>query len=122
MFETLRKSKAIGHIALDRVGEYLALARIELKLREEQVLHRVIGAATALLLLLLALIFFCIALLVTWWDSPYRTAVAWLVVGVLVLGACAGVLIARKRPTPHSAFAALQDQLHRDIAVIKENL
>ncbi|MEN3367451.1 MAG: hypothetical protein V7606_4725 [Burkholderiales bacterium] len=120
---TLHKSKTISMIALDRVGDYLDLLKVEMKIRENELLLRIAGYAVAGVFGLLATVFLGLAIIVSFWDSDYRALAAWFV--VLLYGAIAGISLRLSmkhfRP-PASIGTTLRTEVRRDIDVIKESL
>ncbi|MDB5769867.1 MAG: phage holin family protein, partial [Burkholderia sp.] len=62
---TLHKSKTISMIALDRVGDYLDLLKVEMKIRENELLLRIAAYAVAGVFGLLATVFLGLAIIVS---------------------------------------------------------
>ncbi len=122
MFETLKKSRQLAAIALDRIGDYVALLRIEMKLQGRELGVQVAGYAAAALFALFALLFFGIALIVSFWDSDYRALAAWVVVVLYAGGAAAGIAMARRHAGRESPLRALGEEMRRDIALVRESL
>jgi uncharacterized membrane protein YqjE len=122
MFSALHKSRQLSVIVLDRVGDYLDLLRVEMKIREQDLAVRVVGYTVAVLFALLATIFFGLAVIVSFWDSDYRALAAWFV--VVLYGAIAGISlrICMKHFEPQSLTATLRNEVRRDIDIIKENV
>ncbi len=122
MFEKLQKSKQISVIALDRLGDYLELARIELKLQGRELATHLMGYAIAGVFALLAALFIGIAVIVTFWDTQYRAIAAWAVVALYLAGAGVGIFISRKSTVKEPPFAVLREELKRDVDLVKENI
>ncbi len=122
MFETLKKSRQLAAIALDRIGDYVALLRIEMKLQGRELGVQVAGYAAAALFALFALLFFGIALIVSFWDSDYRALAAWVVVALYAGGVAAGIALARRHAGRESPLRALGEEMRRDIALVRESL
>lgn len=122
MFAALHKSKQLYLITLDRIGDYMDLLRVEVKIREQQLAMRIAGFAVAILFALLATIFLGLAIIVSFWGTEYRALAAWFV--VLLYGAIAGIsfnmVMKHFRSPPLTAM--LRSELQRDIDVIKESL
>jgi len=118
----LQKSRLLSAIALQRAGDYMDLLRVEIKIREHDIVVKVIGFAIAGLFALLVTIFFGLAIIVSFWDSPYRVLAAWCVVAVYAAIAGISVAISLKHVQPQSIATALRSELQRDIAVFKEGL
>jgi uncharacterized membrane protein YqjE len=122
VFETLQKSKQISVIALDRLGDYFELLRIELKLQGREIATQMMGYAVAGIFALLAALFIGIAIIVTFWDTQYRAVAAWAVVALYLAGAGVGIFISRKQQYKEPPFAALREELKRDVDLVKESL
>ena len=122
MFETLQKSKQISVIALDRLGDYIELLRIELKLQGRELGMQLAGYLIAALFAVLVAIFLGVAIILSFWDSPHRALAAW---GVVVLyGAIAGAAVSfsLKHAQIGSAFSTLRNELKRDVEMVKESI
>jgi uncharacterized membrane protein YqjE len=122
VFETLKKTRQLSLIAIDRIGDYLALLRIEVKLQGRELAAQMIGYAVAALLGLFVLLFLGIAIIVSFWDSEYRTLAAWFVVALYASGAAAGIVLARRRTTKTAGLNTLREELKRDVALVREYL
>jgi len=122
MFASLHKSKQLYLITLDRIGDYMDLLRVELKIREHQLAFRIAGFAVAILFALLATVFLGVAIIVSFWGSEYRTLAAWFV--VLLYGAIAGISLnlCMKHFRSQPLTATLRNEFQRDLNVIKESL
>ncbi|WP_158590448.1 phage holin family protein [Noviherbaspirillum cavernae] len=122
MFWALRKSRLLSALAMDRMTDYMDLLRVEVKIREHDIGVKVVGFAVAGLFALLATIFLGLAVIVTFWDSPYRAAAAWSV--VLLYGVIAAICvgICMKHFQSQSIATSLRGELQRDIDIIKENI
>jgi len=121
VFEAIRKSRQISSIALDRLGDYIELLRIEMKLQGRELGVMLLGTAVGAVFGLLATIFIGVAIILTWWDSPYRALAAWGVVVLYAVVAAFGLLLASKH-RPGSALGTLRDEIRRDAAVVRESL
>lgn len=122
MFAALHKSKQLYLITLDRLGDYMDLMRVEMKIREHQIAFRIAGFALAGLFALLATVFLGLAIIVSFWESEFRALAAWFV--VLLYGAVAGtsLYLALKHFREPPITANLRHELQRDIDVIKESI
>lgn len=122
MFAALHKSKQLYLITLDRVGDYMDLLRVEMKIREHQLAARLAGFAVAGLFGLLATVFLGLAIIISFWGTEYRALAAWFV--VLLYGAIAGISlnICLKHFRSPPLTTSLRSQLQRDLDVIKENI
>jgi uncharacterized membrane protein YqjE len=122
MFSALHKSRLITAIARERMSDYMDLLRIEVKIREYDIGVKIVGFAIAGVFALLATIFFGLAVIVTFWDSPYRTLAAWAVVVIYAAVAGVSVAICLKHFQPQSIATSLRNELQRDLDVIKESI
>ncbi len=122
MFETLKKSKQLSVIALDRLGDYLALLRIEMKMQGREIGTQVAGYAAAALCSVFALLFLGIAIVVSFWDSGYRGLAAWGVVALYAIGVYAGVSLARRHTGTVAGLNTLREEIRRDAALVRESL
>ena len=122
MFAALRKSKQLYIITLDRIGDYLDLMRVEMKIREQHIAIRIGAFALAGVFALLATVFLGLAIIVSFWDSPHRELAAWFV--VLLYGGIAGAAIwlSTKHFTSPPLTSTLRNELQRDLNVIRESL
>ena len=121
MFRTLKKSRQLYAIALNRLHDYKELARIELKLQGRSVGVQLASYAMLVVFGLMAVLFFGAAIIVSAWDTSYRTLVAWLVV-VLYLALAAGCLAFVRHFHAESALSTLRGELQRDMDTLKESL
>lgn len=122
MFAALHKSRQLYLITLDRIGDYMDLLRVEMKIREHQLAIRIAGFTVAILFSLLATVFFGLAIIVTFWESDQRALAAWGV--VLLYAAIAAIsfnLCLRHFRSP-SLTNTLRGELQRDIDAIKESI
>ncbi len=122
MLDAIFKAKQLGSLALERATDYLDLVRIETELQLNNAKARLLSLTLMLLGALFALVFICLAVVITFWETPYRLAAAWGIAAVFVLVACFGYFMARFNPRPGSAFKDLHDELQKDITLIKEIL
>ena len=121
MFEAIRKSRQISIIAIDRLGDYIDLLRIEMKLQGRELGVMLMGSAVGAVFALLAAVFLGFAVILTWWESPYRALAAWAVVILYACVALFGFALAR-RHKPGSALATLRDEIKRDAELVRESL
>jgi uncharacterized membrane protein YqjE len=122
MFSALHKSRKISAIAMERVGDYVDLLRVEMKIRERDLAIRIVGYTVAVLFALLATVFFGLAVIVSFWDSDYRALAAWFV--VVLYGAVAGISLraCMKQFEARPLTSNLRNELRRDIDMMKENI
>lgn len=122
MFAALHKSKQLYLITLDRIGDYMDLMRVEMKIRGENIGLRIAGFAVAGLFSLLAIVFLGLAIIVSFWDSAYRPLAAWFV--VLLYAGIAGISLnmALKHFRSPPLTSTLRNELRQDIDVIRESI
>ena len=122
MFETLHKSKQISVIALDRLGDYMELLRIELKLQGRELALQVLGYVIAAFFGILATVFLGVAIILSFWNSEYLAIAAWFVVALYLAGGGFGIYLSRKHLYKGSAFSTLRAELKRDVDLVKETI
>jgi len=122
MLSALHKSRQLYLITLDRLGDYMDLLRVEVKIREHQLAIRLAGFAAAILFTVLATVFLGLAIIVSFWGSEYRTLAAWFVVLLYggIAAACFNICLKHFRSPPLGT--TLRTELQRDIDAIKESL
>ncbi|TCS34709.1 putative membrane protein YqjE [Paucimonas lemoignei] len=121
MLNTLRKSRKLYAIALNRIQDYKELLRIEMKLQGRGVGMLVAAYVLAAFFAVLAVIFIGAAIIVSAWDTDYRTEAAWLVVALyfLIAGGC---VYFAKNYHAESAINTVKNELQRDYKALKESL
>lgn len=122
MLKALQKSKQLSVIAMDRLGDYLALLQIEMKLQGREFGAQLAGYVLASMSVFFMLLFTGIAIIVTFWDSDYRNTAAWLVVGLYAATAGAGISLARQHAGRGTGMMTLRDEIKRDVALVRESL
>jgi uncharacterized membrane protein YqjE len=120
MFETIRKARQIGTIALERVGEYAELLKISAEIQGQNLKKRIVSFVMVVLLAVLSLIFLGLAIIVTCWDTPYRVVSAWGVAGFYALAAFVAYIAAPNRADSVSAFDTVREELQQDIKLMKD--
>ncbi|ARO87250.1 phage holin family protein [Nitrosospira lacus] len=120
MFETIKKARHLAAIALERVDDYLELLRISLEIQGHSLKKRIISFVIVVLFAVLGLIFFGLAIIVTCWDTPYRTAAAWGVAACYALIAFVAYIGSQDKTRPASTFDALRDELRQDAKLMKD--
>lgn len=122
MLEALQKSKQLSLIAMERLGDYLALLRIEMKLQGRELGVQLAGYLLVALSFFFVLLFTGIAIIVNFWDSDYRHIAAWVVVTLYLVMAAASIALVRRRTGRVSAMTTLREEIRRDVALIRESL
>lgn len=122
MLKALQKSKQLSVIAIDRLGDYLALLQIEMKLQGRELGAQLAGYMLAAMCAFFMLLFTGIAIVMTFWDSDYRHIAAWLVVGLYAAAAGAGISLARQHAGRSEGMMTFRDEIKRDVALVRESL
>jgi uncharacterized membrane protein YqjE len=120
MFATLKKAQQLGAIILERLSDYVELFKISAEIQGQNLLKRVIGAIVAGLFAVLSLIFLGAAVIVTFWDTPYRVMSAWGVAGFYALIAFIIYISTPSRADSASAFDTLRNELQQDVKLMKD--
>lgn len=120
MFETIKKARQVGAIALERVGEYLELLKISAEIQGQNLVKRVVGYAIVAFFAVLSFIFVGLAIIITFWDTPYRVISAWGVAGFFTLIVLIAYMGTPNRAAPISAFDTVRDELQQDIKLMKD--
>ncbi|SEK41100.1 phage holin family protein [Nitrosovibrio tenuis] len=120
MFETIKKARQLGVIALERMSDYLELLKVSAEIQGQNFMRRIIGALVVALLAVLSLIFLGIAIIVTCWDTPYRVISAWGVAGTYALIAFGTYIASPGRTDSVSAFDTLRNELQQDVKLMKD--
>ena len=121
MFSSIRKAKILLPFFYERLGDYAALARMDLiQFRHEAVLS-IVAAAVGAGAFLLLLSFIAVAAIVTEWETPNRILTAWLVALAwgLITGAC--LYLARRLRSGSLPFANIGSEISRDLSVIRDS-
>jgi len=120
MFATLKKAKQLGAIALERLGDYLELLKVSAEIQGQRFIRRVISAMMVGLFAVLSLAFLGVAVIVTFWDTPYRVMSAWSVAGFYALMAFGIYIGTPARADTVSAFDTLRNELQQDVKLMKD--
>lgn len=122
MLSSLHKSKQISFMVMDRLSDYLALARIELQLQGRELIMQALSYSAAALFLFLMLLFFGVAMLTSFWDTPHRTLAAWSVVALYTLGAVTSINFARRHAEKLIALSSLSQEIKEDAIILRQAL
>jgi uncharacterized membrane protein YqjE len=122
MLKALQKSKQLSVIAVERLGDYLALLQIEMKLQGREMSAQLAGYLLAIMCIFFVLLFTGVAIMVSFWDSGYRSIVAWFVVVLYVITAGAGISLVRKHAGRGIGLMTLREEIKRDAALLRESL
>ena len=119
MFSSFRKAKILIPFFYQRMGNYAALARMDLLQFRKETVHSIAGAVLGAAAILMLLSFIGLAAIVTEWDTPHRILTAWLVVlgWFLCTGAC--VALARRLMVGSPPFDHVGTAISNDLSAIK---
>jgi uncharacterized membrane protein YqjE len=120
MFETIKKAKEIGALILERLSEYIELIKISVEIQGKNFKRRLIGYVVITFLSVLSLVFAGVAIIVTFWDTPYRVVSAWGVVAFYALTAFVVYFATPGQTDPASTFDTVRDELQQDIKLMKD--
>lgn len=120
MFETIKKARQLGVIALERIDDYLELLRISAQIQGQNLRSRIISSVVVALFAALSLIFLGLAIIITCWETSYRVAAAWGVAVAYALIAVGAYVSGQNRVDPVSAFDTVRDELREDIKLMKD--
>jgi uncharacterized membrane protein YqjE len=120
MFETIKKAKEIGALILERLSEYLELVKISVEIQGRNFKRRLIGYVVITFLSVLSLVFAGVAVIVTFWDTPYRVVSAWGVAAFYALTAFVVYFATPGQADSVSAFDTVRDELQQDIKLMKD--
>ncbi len=122
MFEKIKKAKQLGIIARHRIGDYMELVPILMKMQWHYFSAQIISYVVSFVLALLCLIFLGVAIIVSYWETPYRVASAWSVVALYAFSALGVFLVSQKRTRPISLFETLRSELEKDAKLVKDTI
>ena len=122
MLSSLHKSKQISFMVMDRLSDYLSLARIELQLQGRELIMQALSYSAAALFLFLMLLFFGVAMLTSFLDTPHRTLAAWSIVALYTLGAVTSINFARRHAEKLIALSSLSQEMKEDAIILRQAL
>src|ERR1700691_44496 len=114
VFRRVHRVKSILQFLRERAPHYGPLARDDLHKFRDEIVKASVGASISAAGGLIFACFLSVAVIVSAWDSPHRTAVAWAVCcgwGVLAIG---GLWYARKAISGPPPFQLMAAALARD--------
>lgn len=122
MFNSLRRIKQFGKFMQERSGDYVRLFFLEIEIQKQLFFNRLICVITFSLSVFLSVIFLGIAFIVSFWDTPYRILVAWLVFGafILIMFVCACIYLRNRKNKP--VFYEMKSELKNDLSLMKDIL
>ncbi|GAB2909477.1 hypothetical protein GCM10027093_54480 [Paraburkholderia jirisanensis] len=111
----------VSRFCVERLADYSELLSLELAQTRTRLLREVIALVALAVAGLLTLSFVCIAIIATFWATPYFIHAVWgVAIGWLVLSVAAFVVFSMQRPV--WSFQALQHEIHNDLDAVKEAL
>jgi hypothetical protein len=123
VLEEIRESRALIHLARERLPHYGPLLSGDLRRFREEIVKATVGAGIAALAGFIFVCFLSVAAIVSAWNGPHRIAVAWLVCGAWGVVAVVGLGVARRAvisvPPP---FHLVGTALARDYAHFIDSL
>lgn len=122
MFEAIEKTKRVGVILLERIEDYLELFHLDLQIQQLSFIQKAISFAITGVCSFIAFVFFGFAIVVSFWETPYRILAAWCVVALYLAMAAIAFFWARKHAHRASAVSTLSHELQQDIKLIKDLL
>ena len=120
MFESIKKAKQLGALALGRVDDYLELVKLSAEIQAQNLKKQLVNYLMVALFSALTLIFLGLAVIIACWDTPYRILSAWGVAGVYALITFLLYASAPKKTASVSAFNVVRDELQEDIKLMKD--
>lgn len=116
MFRRIDRVRSVVRFLRGRLPYYGPLVVADLHEFRGGIVKAAVGASIAAAAGLIFACFLSVAVLVTAWDAPQRTAVAWGICGGWGLLAAAGLWYARKAVSGPTPFRRMETALSRDYA------
>jgi fatty acid desaturase len=111
----------VSRFCVERLGDYSELLSIEASRMRTRLMREIIALVALAVAGLFTLSFVCIAIIATFWATPYFIHVVWGVAGAwLVLSIVALVMFRMQRPV--WSLDALQEEIRNDLTTVKEAL
>ena len=119
--ERFKRIRHLAEFVIERSGDYLELAGIELSLYRSALVTTLISSVALLFCALGTLAFISVATIVSFWDTDHRLLVAWLVAGAWLLITLISLTIAARNAPKNSLFAELSHQVRLDAAAARSH-
>ncbi|CAM4176104.1 Phage holin family protein [Bordetella tumbae] len=119
--ERLKRIRHLAEFVMERSGDYLELAGIELSLYRSALVTTLISSVALLFCGLGTLAFVSVATIVSFWDTDHRLLVAWLVAGAWLLITLIALTIAARNAPKNSLFSELSHQVRLDAAAARSH-
>jgi uncharacterized membrane protein YqjE len=111
----------VSRFCVERMADYSELLSMELAQTRTRLLREVIALVALAVAGLFTLSFVCIAVIATFWATPYFIHVVWAVAGGwLVLSIAALLVFFMQRPV--WSFNALREEMRSDLDTVREAL
>jgi len=79
VLQKIRDSIALAHFVRERLPHYGPLVSGELQRFREEIVEATVGASVAMVASLFFACFVSVAIIISFWNGPYRTVSAWLI-------------------------------------------
>jgi MFS family permease len=112
---------AVSRFCVGRFSDYTELFSIELRQACDRLVRDMIILAALAVAGLFTLAFMCVALIASFWITPYFMRVVWGVAGGLAVTVCRCFLGAQIR-RPVLAAGSLRDEVNKDLVAIRQAL
>jgi uncharacterized membrane protein YqjE len=117
----LAQWRNVGRFCASRVANYSELLAIELAETRALLVRELITLMALAVAAMFTLSFLCIAIIASFWRTPYFVAMVWGVAAVWLLLSIAA-FIALRTQRPERAFRVLQAEIRSDLSSVKEVL
>lgn len=114
----INRLKATVQFCIGRLGPYGELLKLELALYRHALVMTILGYVGLVLCALFGAAFISIAILVTYWDSTSRTAVAWWLAGGWCFLGLLSYCLARVTAPKGEPFGELVEQFKLDMDAV----
>jgi hypothetical protein len=112
---------SVSRFCVDRVADYSELLSTELSRMRTRLMREVIALVALAVAGLFTLSFVCVAIIASFWGTPYFIHVVWAVAGGWLALSIVALLIFRVQ-RPVWSIEVLQEELRSDLATVKEAL
>lgn len=119
--ERLKRIRHLAEFVIERSGDYLELAGMELSLYRSALVTTLISSVALLFCALGTLAFISVATIVSFWDTDSRLLVAWLVAGAWLLITLIALTVAARNAPKNSLFSELSRQVRLDAAAARSH-
>lgn len=117
--ERLRRIRRIAEFVVERSGDYVELAGIELSLFRSALVTTMIGGVAMLFCSLFTLAFISVAAIVSFWDTEHRVLAAWAVAGAWLLLTLIAFFVVKSKAPKASPLTELSRQVRLDTAAVR---